>query len=286
MTDAPRDQILARLKEAGFPASRVEKAAEWELRGWSSEQVDMLLRRLRPLGSRGGSREPCGPRYNRLSTVFDNFKFTIASYSARLLLITWFFPFQIGLAVYLFFKRRWTAILKEIPRPTLWAWQKCAVPDSFVKAPIPLVQKSIDEHSALCVNREGDFQLMSHNYTIMSHVWGETMAWASTTGWGPVTLDMRKRGMSLDHLQRCVDQTESEWLWIDQIAMPEVFEDMNATQKLQMERLRTSIINNLHSVYSRADKVVILDSALLRLRTSSLVDAAYIFSMGFWMTRL
>ena len=68
--------------------------------------------------------------------------------------------------------------------------------------------------------------------------------------------------------------------------MPEVFEDMNATQKLQTEQLRTSIINNLHSVYSRADKVMILDSALLRLRTSSLVDAAYVLSMGFWMSRL
>ena len=287
MTDTPRAQNTARLKEAGFAASRVDKAMEWEFRGWSSEEVVMLLRRLRPLESRGGSRQPCGPHYNRLNTVFDNVTLTIASYSARFFLITYYFPFQIGLAFYLVFKRRWTAILTEIPRPTLWTWQRFAtVPDTFVKAPLSLIKKSIDEHSALCVNRQGDFQLMSHDYTIMSHVWGETMAWASTTGWGPVTLDLRKRGMSLDHLQRCIDQSESEWLWIDQIAMPEVFEDMNPTQKLQTERLRIDIINNLHSVYNRADKVMILDSALLRLRTSSLVDAAYVLSMGFWMTRL
>lgn len=87
--------------------------------------------------------------------------------------------------------------------------------------------------------------------------------------------------MSLDHLQRCIDQSESEWLWIDQIAMPEVFEDMTATQKLQTERLRIRIVNNLNSVYSRADKVMITDSALLRLRASSLVDAAYVLSMGY-----
>ena len=286
MTETPREQILARLKEAGFPASRVEKVVEWELRGWSSEEVAMPLRRLKPLESRGGSREPCGPRYNRLSTVFDNGMATIASYSARFLLIAFYLPFQIGLAFYLVFKKRWTAALTETPRPTLWAWQKFAVPDTFVKAPISLIQKSIDEHNALCVNRQGYFQLMSHDYTIMSHVWGETMGWASTTGWGAVTLDLRKRGMSLDHLQRCIDQSESEWLWIDQVAMPEVFEDMNATQKLQTERLRIAIINNLHSVYSRADKVMILDSTLIRLRTSSLVDAAYVLSMGFWMIRL
>ena len=112
------------------------------------------------------------------------------------------------------------------------------------------------------------------------------MAWASTTGWGPVTLDLRKKGMSLDHLQRCIVQSESKWLWLDQIAMPEVFEDMDAAQKLHTERLRVDIINNLHTVYSQADKVIIIDSALLRLKTSSLVDAAYVLTMGYWMTRL
>lgn len=68
--------------------------------------------------------------------------------------------------------------------------------------------------------------------------------------------------------------------------MPEVFEDMDAAQKLQTERLRIDIINNLHTIYSRADKVMIIDSTLVRLKTSNLVDAAYVLTMGYWMTRL
>ena len=287
MANTPREHVLARLKEVGFAVSRVEKAMEWEFRDWSVEELDMLLRRLRPLGSNAGSRDPCGPRYNRLDTVFSHLTLTFVSHCLRFFLISSLFPLQFGLAFYLGFRRRWKMILTEILRPTLVVWRYCAqIPDPFVKAPISLIQKSVDEHRALCVNHRGEFQLMSHGYTVMSHAWMETMAWASTTGWGPVTLDLRKNGMSLDHLQRCIVQCESQWLWLDQIAMPEVFEDMDAAQKLQTERLRIDIINSLHTIYTRADKVMIIDSALLRLNTSSLVDAAYVLTLGYWMTRL
>lgn len=285
MSDTPRELIAAQLREAGFANSRVEKAMEWEFRDWSVQEVDMLLRRLRPLGPEKGSKEPCGPRYNQLDTVSAHLTFTFASYCLRFLMISWYLPFQLGLTFYLGFKRRWRAILTEIPRPTLVVW-RMFMPDSFVKAPISLIQKSVDEQRALCVNSQGEFRLMSNDYTVMSHAWRETMAWSSTSGWGPVTLDLRKKGMSLHHLQRCIVQSQGKWLWIDQVAMPEIFEDMDAAQISQMERLRIDIINNLHTIYSRADKVVIIDSALLRLNTSSLLDAAYVLTMGYWMTRL
>ena len=123
---------------------------------------------------------------------------------------------------------------------------------------------------------------MSQGYTVMSHAWIGTMSWASR----PVTLGLRKKSMSLEHLQRCVSQTESEWLWFYHVAMPGVFEDMDAAQKLQTERLRIDIINSLNTIYCRADKLMIIDSSLLRLKTSSLVDAAYVLTMGYWMTRL
>lgn len=211
MAGTPRELGLARLKEVGFAGTRVEKAMEWEFRDWSSEEVDILLRQLRPLGSESGSRELCGPRYNRLATVSENLKLTFMSYSVRFLLIFYLLPFQIGLAFYLGFKRRWKAILTEIQRPTLMVWRLSAnFTDSFVKAPISLIHKSVDEHRALCVNPQGEFRLMSHGYTVMSHVWGETMAWASTIGRGPVTLDLRKKGMSLEHLQRCIVRCETK----------------------------------------------------------------------------
>ncbi|KAK3172254.1 hypothetical protein OEA41_005574 [Lepraria neglecta] len=260
---------------------------EWEFRDWSVEEVGLLLHRLRPLGSDRGSKAPCGPRYNRLTSGFDYLKLTIASYASRFFLISLMLPFQLGTAFYLCFSKRWKAILTEIPQPTSVVWRTLAtIPDPLVKVPLALIRQSNDEHKALCVNRQGAFRLMSDGYTIMSHVWAETMAWQSTTGWGPVTLDLRKKGMSLDHLERCIDQCETEWLWLDQIAMPEVFEDMDAAQKLQTEWLRIDIINNLRTIYARADKVIIIDSALLRLNTSSSVDAAFVLSLGYWMTRL
>ena len=287
MSVTSREQVPARLQENGLAGQRVGKAMEWELRDWSVEEVDLLLHRLRPLGSERGSRAPCGPRYNRLSSFSVGFTLGTASLALRLLATSLTFPFQLGAAFYLAFKRRWNAILTEVPRLTFVIWCDLAtVPDPLIKTPRTLIQRSIDESKALCVNRQGSLRLMSGGYTVMSHAWQETMAWQSTTHWGPVSLELRKEGFSLEHLKRCIDQCETEWLWFDQIAMPEVFEDMDAAQKSQTERLRIDIINNLHTIYTRSDKVMIVDSALMRLNTSSLVDAAVVLSLGYWMTRL
>lgn len=93
---------------------------------------------------------------------------------------------------------------------------------------------------------------MSQGYTVMSHVWMETMSWA----WLPLPLDFRKKGILLDHLQRCMAETESEWLWFDQVAMPQVFEEMDTAQKSQREQLRIDVISNFNTIYGRADKVM------------------------------
>ena len=287
MSGTSRDLVPARLKENGLAGLRVEKAMEWELRDWSIEEIDLLLHRLRPLGSEKGSNAPCGPRYNLLSSFSVEFMLTTASVALRLFAISLTFPFQLGTAFYLAFKRRWKAIWTDVPQPTFVIWRSLATaPDPSIKTPRALIQSSIDESKALCVNRQGSIRLMSGGYTVMSHAWQETMAWQSPTEWGPVSLELRKKGFSLGHLQRCIDQCETEWLWLDQIAMPEVFEDMDAAQRSQTEQLRIDIINNLHTIYTRAEKVVIVDSALMRLNTSSLVDAAVVLSLGYWMTRL
>ena len=287
MSGTPRDHLSARLEEDGLARSRVEKAMEWELRDWSVEEVNLLLHRLRPLGSEKGSNAPCGPRYNQRSSFSTNLILGTASLASRLFAISLIFPIQLGTAFYLAFKRRWKAILVEVPQPSFAIWRTLAtIPDPLVKTPRALIQSSIDENNALCVNRRGSFRIMSSGYTVMSHAWQETMAWQSPTEWGSVSLELRKKGFSLGHLERCIDQCETEWLWLDQIAMPEVFRDMDAAQRSQTERLRIDIINNLHTIYTRADKVMILDSALMRLNTLSLIDAAVVLSLGYWMTRL
>lgn len=68
--------------------------------------------------------------------------------------------------------------------------------------------------------------------------------------------------------------------------MPEVLEDMPPAEKESTEELRVGVINTLRSVYQRADMVVVLDTALLRLHTGSMIDVAVVLVLSRWMMRL
>lgn len=157
---------------------------------------------------------------------------------------------------------------------------------TFVQAPEVLIRHSIQQQAALCVNRFGKFQIRREAYAVMSHAWGETCGWNTPTAWGPVDLQLRKKGILHRHFLKFFDRCESEWLWVDILAMPEVFEDMTAAAKAETERLRTDVINNLRQIYMRADKVVCLDSFLLRLHSGGMIDVAVVLCLGRWITRL
>lgn len=108
---------------------------------------------------------------------------------------------------------------------------------TFIKAPLGLVKISIEEGAAFCVNRRGKFSIRDRGYAVMSHVWGETMGWQSPDSWGPVDFSLRKMGLARQHFLRFFDRCEEEWLWVDVIAMPEVLEDKEDTQKEKIEKL-------------------------------------------------
>ncbi len=175
------------------------------------------------------------------------------------------FPFQAGASVILVSRGQFTAVWKELPRTTFdlikWARDMMA----FVKAPMHLIKKSIEQGAALCVNRQGKFSIRDKGYAVMSHVWGETMGWQRKDGWGPVDLSLRKMGLAREHFLRFFDRCEEEWLWVDVLALPEVLEDMSDTRKEEIEKLRIGVINCLRTIYMEADKVVVIDTLLLRL---------------------
>lgn len=75
-------------------------------------------------------------------------------------------------------------------------------------------------------------------------------------------------------------------MWVDVLAMLEVLEDMSPAEKEATERLKVGVINCLRSIYTRADKVVVIDTLLLRLSTRSPLDVAVVLCLGCWMTRL
>lgn len=149
-----------------------------------------------------------------------------------------------------------------------------------------MIRKSVQQQAALCVNRNGKFAIKTDGYAVLSHVWGETCGWNTPTDWGPAEPEVRKQGIFYEHFLKFFDRCESEWLWVDILAMPEVFDDMTAAQKTDTEDLRTGVINSLRKIYTRADRVVCLDGLLLRLHTGSMIDVAIVLCLGRWIERL
>ena len=176
-------------------------------------------------------------------------------------------------------------IWTELPQPTIAIWQWGQRLANFVtRTPLELVRRAEEEKAALCINKYGNYKTMNGGYAVMSHVWGQTMGWNGPSGIGPVDLSLRRRGIYFDHFLKFFMRCDAEWLWVDFIAMPEVLEDMSSSEQEEVEKLRVGVINRLHDIYTRADKVVILDSMALQLQTGSVVDVAVIIACGYWIT--
>ncbi len=243
-----------------------------------------MLEQLTPNMKKAGSREPCGPEFNRHSSLFTWMQFPIwAMFAIGFGILL---PMQAYGVIYLGLHGRFKAIRKELPVPTVLLFNWSTNMFSFVKAPRSLIRKSVSEKAALCVNRVGKFAVKESGYAILSHVWAETCGWSTATDWGPVEPEVRKQGIFYEHFLKFFDRCDAEWLWVDLFAMPEVFDDMTSTEKSDTEELRTGVINSLHKIYTRADKVVILDSLLLRLKSGGMIDAAVILCLGLWAQRL
>ncbi|WQF79355.1 hypothetical protein CDEST_04369 [Colletotrichum destructivum] len=156
----------------------------------------------------------------------------------------------------------------------------------YVKAPATLVRQSIQQQAALCVNRDGKFQVMKSGYSVMSHAWEETMGWSDPQGSGKLDSSARKKGIYKSHFAKFFNRCGATWLWVDALAMPEIFEDMDPAQKTEAEFLRIGVINNIASIFRQADKVVVLDTLALQLSTGSLIDVAVVLSLGRWIRRM
>ncbi|KAL9134762.1 MAG: hypothetical protein Q9175_004052 [Cornicularia normoerica] len=287
MSDAtPNAEAIAKLIKSREPyhphsADRVSKV---ELKTWTVEEMEGVLEQLAPRMKKAGSNEPCGPEFNRHSSLFKWMR--IPFWSMFAIGFGILVPMQVYGFVHLLLHRRFKAIWKELPVPTILLFNWSSSTFSFVKAPPTLIRKSVQQQAALCVNRVGKFAIKNEGYAVLSHVWAETCGWATLTDWGPVEPEVRKQGIYYDHFLKFFDRCDAEWLWVDLLAMPEVFDDMTSSQKSDTEELRTGVINSLRNIYTRADKVVILDSLLLRLRSGGMIDAAVILCLGCWAQRL
>ena len=268
--------------QIGAPQSR--RVANNELRRFTPEEIALFTRQLSFIERKAGSSDPCGPEFNRdvgypLWMRAILYSFLIAG-SAMLL------PVQLVASIHLLSRGHTKAIWHELPTPTLRLWEWTTGVTAFVKAPLCLIERSIREEAALCVNRKGQFKLLTKGYAIMSYVWAEILGWQSKQGFGPVDISLRKNGIHYLHFLKFFDRCNCEWLWIDFIAMPEPLEDMSPNEKQHVEELRTAIINQFRNFVDQADKVVVLDTLLLRLETASLIDVGICLVLGLWITRL
>jgi hypothetical protein len=271
------------LQRYGIGSSRARKVASNDLKRWTPADVDLVLRQVQMTGR---DKNPCGPLFNQRRGTGIGLKAFVYSVLGFGIAIT--LPFVVAVAVGRFFKRWKFAVVKE-------SWAKSPIPnfisifrefDSYIKAPLNLVRQSIEQKIALCVNRSGEFKVMTSGYTVMSHVWEETLGWMSPTAFGKVDLSLRKMGVARSHFLRFFDRCNSTWLWVDFLAIPEILEDMSVAEQAEIERLRIGVINNLNTIYCSADKVVVLDTLALQLKTGSLLDVAVVMSVGRWITRI
>ncbi|KAL9013697.1 MAG: hypothetical protein Q9173_001614 [Seirophora scorigena] len=288
-TTTPKNTAVAELIQKYEPniTNRSRRVASIELSEWTPQEVKGVMDQLVPRDKKKGSDEPCGPEFNQLSRSWkDKLMIRFLIWSILSSVTMFLLPIQIGAAIYLLLHGRLSAIWHELPKPTALLFDWLTQVDAFVKAPMSLVKKSIERVEALCVNRKGKFMLRKHGYAVLSHVWGETMGWTTEDSWGPVEPGLRKKGVAYIHFLKFFRRCDAEWLWVDVLAMPEVYEEMSTTEKANIETLRIGVINGLHAVYRRADKVVCLDSLLLRLQSGSMVDVAVILSLGRWINRL
>ena len=270
--------------EEDYITRRAIQASKDELRSFTVDEVESILKQISPRLKKAGSYALCGPDFNRHDPIVKWLQIPvwILFATGAILLL----PMQLYALLRLLVLGRFKAIWKELPVPTVLLFQWCKSLDCWVKAPLSMIRKSVKQKSALCVNRSGRFAQKTNGYTVLSHVWDETCGWNAPGSRGLVDPEVRKQGVDYRHFLKFFDRCDAKWLWVDILAIPEVFEDMSEKQKAETEELRTGILNSSCNIYTRAEKVVGLDNLLLRLRSGGMVDVAVILCLGSWMHSL
>ena len=153
---------------------RAKKVASSDLVKWSIKDVDTILRQIHWASKARGNRDPCGPEFN----IFTEWPWRLRALAGLLVVgaIGLLLPLQVAGLVSLGLRRQFGKIWRELPVPTFVLWQSWGIDMfRFLKTPIHVVRESIQQRAALCVNARGRFKVLKNGYTVMSHVWAETM---------------------------------------------------------------------------------------------------------------
>ncbi|KAL4739060.1 hypothetical protein BDV11DRAFT_215528 [Aspergillus similis] len=153
----------------------------------------------------------------------------------------------------------------------------------FVAPRLSLMEQAGRVGQALCVNKWGQFRMLSSGYAAISHVWAETMG----LEYNNEKVDQDERGLLRTHfneIMRKALQCGYEWVWLDLLAIPKKSDP--STSSARLTEIKTLIINSLDSVYRNADAVIVLDSFALHLPSADPLVTAAVLVCGMWLTRI
>ena len=162
--------------------------------------------------------------------------------------------------------------LSDVPdtvkRPYFWQNQH------WIKPPDWLVRKAAKLKLALCINASGDWKLMPTGYVAMSHVWEDGLY-----------ADPKNRGLPravIDQLFVMLRPLKVKWIWLDSLAIPGGRRDLSLEETI----VKVNLINNMYSIYSNANFVVVMDALLLQLQSRSPVIIAVALLLSRWASRV
>lgn len=157
--------------------------------------------------------------------------------------------------------------------PSLWS-------DTTVKwisPPRTMMELSVRDKAALCVNEAGEWSLRKSGYVALSHVWIEGLQRNNVYD----AVEEHKFKAIFDLLK--TRQISAAWVWADVLAIPA---GGGPTSTPEDEELTIDIINNLPQIYTQANIVIIIDALVLQLHPEDAVDVAVGLTCGHWGTRV
>jgi ankyrin repeat protein len=232
--------IFELLMRHGVEPARAKSIAMGELRHWELRDLDAIFKKVkRP------SLDFCPFRSASDETHLDNSSDKSDEES----------PFS--------FEKWWPSLFEN---PTTW-----------VSPPREMMEKSVREEVALCVNAAGQWSLRTSGYVALSHVWIEGLQRNRIHD----GLEQTKVARIFKTLKRV--NIDAEWIWTDVLAIPA---GGDITTNVEDEMLTTDIINMLPSIYAKADSVIVLDALTLQFHTDDVLDVAVILLCGKWVTRV
>ncbi|KAH8687442.1 hypothetical protein BGZ60DRAFT_522102 [Tricladium varicosporioides] len=168
------------------------------------------------------------------------------------------------------FLKKWPGSTQNLTNVQRTQW----IERDWIKPPRRLWSQAAEKNLALCVNKAGEWDLRRGGYVAISHVWSEGI-------YG----DDKNRGIPryvLDQLFENIKTLDISWIWLDPLAVPGGLLQLSTFE----ENTKVALINQMATIYERAEFVVVFDALVMNLPSTDPIDVAFALCCGKWRARL